>query len=109
MGMGRGGFCLVELLVVITILGLLFSVSCPAVDRLRGALILKATSRSIAANIRQSEVQALATLAEVDCSPFKIASSGFPQPGYSGTQLLTGQSGQAKKIVLSSVGRVRIE
>ena len=40
---------------------------------------------------------------------FRFASTGFPQPGYTGTAILKDSRGHEKKIVVSSVGRIRIE
>lgn len=39
----------------------------------------------------------------------KFAASGFPPPGGSGTVVIRTKSGGSKKVIVSSVGRVRIE
>jgi len=40
---------------------------------------------------------------------FKFSRSGFPVVGGSGTEILKNKTGRIKKIVVSSVGRVRVE
>lgn len=40
---------------------------------------------------------------------FRFSSSGFPQPGYFGTATIKDGFGKAKKVVVSSVGRIRTE
>ena len=39
---------------------------------------------------------------------FKFAASGFPLPGYSGTLVLK-CNGKTRRIIVSSVGRIRVE
>jgi len=40
---------------------------------------------------------------------FLFSSNGFPVPGYFGTAAIQDGSGKIKKVVVSSVGRIRIE
>ena len=124
--MGRKlGFTLIELLMVIGICGLLFTLSFPTLVRFRSNIYLEASARGVASELRK--VQSMAEsrnenlnwdLSRFGLPPgvvarnirqFKFSSSGFPLPGGTGTQVLETQSGCLKKIVLSSVGRVRVE
>jgi prepilin-type N-terminal cleavage/methylation domain-containing protein len=102
---GRRGFTLVELLVVIGIVGMIFTLSFPALSKLRKTVLVEGEVYSLAAALRRAEVEALTKNRAVSLPPFKFAGSGFPLPGYSGTLNLSPK----RKIVVSSVGRVRIE
>jgi prepilin-type N-terminal cleavage/methylation domain-containing protein len=103
--MGRRGFTLVELLVVIGIVGIIMTVSSPSFFKLRKTVLIEGKCQVIAADLRRAEIEALTKAQTVERAPFKFAPSGFPVPGYSGTLNLPPR----RKIVLSSIGRVRIE
>ncbi|MDD4179887.1 MAG: prepilin-type N-terminal cleavage/methylation domain-containing protein [Candidatus Margulisbacteria bacterium] len=123
--MGRRGFTLIELLVVMAVFGLVVAVSFPALGKLRSSIFLEVSARKLASELRLSQVKAVACGESVNYHPnsvnlaqgivlsndkeFIFSRSGYTQPGGSGTQKLATKSGQEKSIVVSSVGRVRIE
>jgi len=123
--MGKRGFTLVELLIVIGICGLLLTLSFPAWLNFKSSLYLEASARSVASEMRKTqslawsgkanliwEVSQLSLPMEISAQAvksFKFSNTGFPLPGGTGTQVIENKFGNRRKIVLSSVGRVRIE
>jgi prepilin-type N-terminal cleavage/methylation domain-containing protein len=105
MKLGKRGFTLVELLVVIGICGLLLAVTYPSFYKLRQTVLVEGKAQALAADLRRAEIEALTRLRTIERLPFKFASSGFPLPGYSGTLVLSPR----RKVIVSSVGRVRLE
>jgi Tfp pilus assembly protein FimT len=103
----RRGFSLVELVVIVSICGLLFSLSFPTLANFRSRLSLETAARGMASDLRKCQASAMSKGETVACAgtKFKFSSSGFPPPGGSGTYRMCGK----KKIILSSAGRVRIE
>lgn len=84
---------------------MLLTVSYPSLVKLRKTALLEGECGVRAADLRRAEIEALARAQTVERLPFKFAGSGFPLPGYSGTLTLSPR----RKIIVSSVGRVRIE
>jgi len=121
----KSGFTLIELLIVIGICSLLLMLSFPTLASFRSSIYLEASARGVASELRkfQSLAESRNENLNWDLSrfglpsgvvarnirQFKFSSSGFPLPGGTGTQVLETQNGCAKKVILSSVGRVRIE
>lgn len=122
---GKSGFTLIELLIVVGILGILTSFSFPTLFGFRDKICLDAYSRLAASQIRNTQGLAMAksetcgwkasylslpgNISVLAGREFKFSSSGFPQVGKTGTETLKIKSGRIRKIILSSVGRVRIE
>ena len=112
---GRRGFTLVELLIVISILMLLSAASLSALYAFRANLALNYSAEYAKAAIRRSQMHAIAKQTTVSCRPaglnktFVFSRSGFPVVGGSGTGTLKNSTGRTKKIIVSSVGRVRVE
>ncbi len=80
----RQGFTLVEMLIVVTIVGILASVVIPSLSSASGAVALEATARSLAADIRgarQSAVQYNASFAVT----FDLASNSYQTNPVSGS------------------------
>jgi len=123
--MGKRGFTLVELLIAIGICGLLLALSFPALLNFKSSLYLEASARSIASEMRKTQSLAWSGKANLNwdvsqfglpagvsarnVKQFRFSKTGFPLPGGTGTQVIENKFGNSRKIVLSSVGRVRIE
>jgi prepilin-type N-terminal cleavage/methylation domain-containing protein len=120
----KRGFTLIELLMVIFIVGILFSFSFPTLKRFCDSLALNHTAQAMAGEIRTLQAKAYTQhqRLSLDISRFLpsnifiaqahlicFSDSGFPVPGGSGTLILRNQLGQTKSIIVSSLGRVRIE
>lgn len=112
----------VELIVVLGILGLAFVFFLPALSELRSSVLLEATLRENTSSLRKAQAQAigfsqrvywepkaLPTIKPVASRVFCFSSSGFPTPGGFGTQVFATSFGKKKKIIVSSLGRIRIE
>lgn len=119
------GFTLVEMLVVIGLLTASFAIAIPALSNFSNQFLLKVSARSLASDLRFLQTRAILrhktlSLNPAECRfPSKIklvkgkiitfSADGFPPPGGSGSIVIQNTSGKSKKIVVSSVGRVRIE
>jgi prepilin-type N-terminal cleavage/methylation domain-containing protein len=120
----KPGFTLIELLIVIFMIGILFSFSLPAFNSFSSGLALNQSAQSVAGEIRTLQAKAYAQHQKLSLDLTRLlprnilptqnhlicfAASGFPVPGGSGTIVLSNKTGQSKKIIVSSLGRVRIE
>ena len=103
--MGRKGFTLVELLVVIGLCGLLLSFTLPTFTKLKENLRLNGTAQQLASDLRAAQATALSVDQAQTNGRFRFAASGFPPVGGSGTELI----GRSRKVILASTGRVRVE
>lgn len=146
------GFTLIEIIVVISIVGILVAVSIPLLSNFSRVSQLNKESQNIASELRLA--QELAQSKKTTCrisfvskslfyenAKFKVenysyftggyvkikerklpkrfdfeedrtiefSSSGAPSPGGSGTIILKDISGRQLKIIVSSIGRIRIE
>ena len=123
--MNRKGFTLIEILIVISVLALIFSITLPTLSTFSAELSLEASTKAVASELRNLQSRAILqhkTLS-LDLSKLKLplgvkninacnlsfSSSGFPPPGGSGTVILQNKFGRTRKVILSSAGRVRIE
>jgi len=107
------------------VFGLVVAISFPALGKFKSSIFLEVSARKLASDLRQCQVNAVtrgesvsyrlnsANLAQGiilrNDKEFIFSRTGYTQPGGSGTQRLASKSGQEKSIVVSSVGRVRIE
>ncbi len=123
--MKRNGFTLVEILIVLSILAVFSSFALSGFSGFSARLFLDSSAKSLASDLRALQSRAvlqhctqnlalddlnfppgihLASGKEIQFSP-----SGFPPPGGSGSLILQNRFGQTRRIIVSSVGRVRIE
>ena len=123
--MRKKGFTLIELLVVIAVIGIMMVGTLPQLSSLSAHLRLTAAAKCLAADLRSLQARATsqhetlnldlnsltlpAGIKLVKSSQIAFAPSGFTPPGGSGTLVLQNQLGQQKKVIVSSVGRVRLE
>jgi len=123
--MRRKAFTLVEILVVIGIISLLFSIGFSGIKTISKQIILSSSAKVVASSLRALQQQAATqhqtlsldlgrlnlpsgiTISE--SKNIQFAASGFPPPGGSGSLVLQNQLGQTRKIIVSSAGRVRVE
>jgi len=121
----KKGFTLVEIVVIIGILSVLFSLALPLSTRFSSSLYLYASARALASELRQLQSSSVLRHQSLSFVPDKFtlppgikfknicdigfAASGFPPPGKSGTLVLEDTSGKTRKIIVSSAGRVRLE
>lgn len=103
------GFTLIELLIVISICGLIISISFPTLTNFKENFYLDALARERASEIRKVQSLAMGKGEVQSIGRFKFSRTGSPLPGGTGTEILEGRSGRSKKIIVSSIGRVRIE
>jgi prepilin-type N-terminal cleavage/methylation domain-containing protein len=122
---GKKGFSLIEIIVVLGMLGVLFALSLPISSRFSSVLYLNASAKALASELRNVQNQSILQhktlsldLANLNLPPgihlannrdITFSPSGFPPPGKSGTLVLQNSLGRTKKVIVSSVGRVRIE
>lgn len=107
--MGKRGFTLVELMIVIGICGLMLSFSLPSLSRFKNSLLLDATSQAFASQLRAAQVKAMSSGATQAVERFEFSKSGSSMPGGSGTKVFEDKFGFSRRVILSSAGRVRIE
>ncbi|MFA5839673.1 MAG: type II secretion system protein [Candidatus Margulisiibacteriota bacterium] len=121
----KKGFSLLECLIVVGILGILLTISLPTLKQYRESVILNASAIALASDLRALQNQAMLNhgIARLSLSalkppaPIKILSfssiafspSGLPIVGGSGTIVLGSSASISKKIIVSSLGRIRIE
>jgi len=104
---------------------MLVGFSWSAAARFSATAKLNAASQGLVSHLRQLQAHAIARhqtqplnygqsllpagLSFVSCPAISFASSGFTAFGGSGTVIIKNRLGATKKIVVSTVGRVRIE
>lgn len=122
---GKKAFSLIEIIVVVGILGLLFTFSLPISARFSNVLFLNASAKALASELRNTQSQSVLQhktlslnlnklklppgIRLVNTRDIGFSPSGFPPPGKSGTLILQNSFGKTKKIIVSSAGRIRIE
>jgi len=94
---------------VIGFCGLLFAFSLPTLTKYRETIKLEATARVIVADLRRTQCSAHASNESISSNGFTFSRTGFPTPGGSGTLVLSGHFARERKVIVSSVGRVRFE
>ncbi|OGC25652.1 hypothetical protein A2291_04480 [candidate division WOR-1 bacterium RIFOXYB2_FULL_42_35] len=121
----RLAFTLVEIIVVMAVCSVLFSVSFASLRGFLGQIQLEATTKSLVSDLRKMQSQSRLehkTLAMdlnglvlptginfAQTSQIKFAPSGATAFGGSGSLVLQNSLGRTKKIIVSSIGRVRVE
>jgi prepilin-type N-terminal cleavage/methylation domain-containing protein len=110
--MGKRGFTLVELSVVFGLIGLFLLFSLPTLANFKEQVYLDATATQFASDLRKTQIEALCfnttRTISINNRQFIFSKTGNPQPGGSGTVVLNGRS-CSRSLIVSSVGRVRIE
>ena len=123
--MKQKGFTLIEVLIVLSILAISFALAYPALSRFSARLTLQAAARTLASDFRALQAAAVSKHRTLNFQPEKatlpggikvvatsligFSPSGFTPPGGSGTWTLKNRLGDQKKIIVSSMGRVRVE
>ena len=132
--MRRPGFSLIETLVVLGLIALFILVSFPVLNIFRQNLSLIYASRQVASDLRAYQQEAFMRQESVSIAfagqaysvglkkvslpagvkvsrskTISFGSTGFPVPGGSGTVILGGRHSKARKIIVSSSGRIRVE
>lgn len=118
-------FTLIELLMIMAILALIIGMSIPTFSSFKNQLLLNATAQRIASDLRKIQSQAYSEHKTLSLDPNQLelpsgirlksgktisfSPSGSTSFGGSGSLLLQNQRGQTKKIIVSTVGRVRVE
>lgn len=122
MGKGRG-FTLVELLVVISIVGLLFFSLLPVLNKFKERVYLKRAANLTVAALRLTQATAILRSAQTNrliegevlpgvsamaAKTYAFTADGFTPLAGSGTSVLISKHGK-RKVIVSSMGRVRSE
>lgn len=122
MGKGRG-FTLVELLVVISIVGLLLFSLLPVLNKFKERVCLKRAANLTVAALRLAQATAILRSDQAGClvagevvpgaaimiaKTYVFSADGFAPPAGSGTSTLASKHGK-RKVIVSSMGRVRSE
>jgi len=109
--MEKRGFSLVELIVVVSFMVASFIVFSPSLFCLRENVIFDSSVKNTAMEVRLAQIEAISAGRAVKAgdSSFVFARSGAVVPGGSGTKTLASKFGKTRKIVVSSIGRVRVE
>ena len=130
-------FTLIEVLILIGILSILFLFLPPALNTLKSSISLNDTTQQIVADLRLAQQRSLASgetyqiafedtaytisgrVEAVKKLPeglkfennkiIRFSKSGFPEVGKIGTIVLKDRYEKTKKVIISSVGRVRVE
>ena len=121
----RKGFTLVEIIVIIGILSVLFSLALPLSARFSSTLYLQASAKALVSELRRLQSSSVLQHQTLSFAPDKFtlppgikfksicdigfSASGFPPPGKSGSLILQDSSGRTKKVIVSSLGRIRLE
>ena len=123
--MKKRAFTLVELLVVIAVIGTIIAFAYPTTSRFSSQINLNNGAKELVSTLRANQAKAISRRESValDTATYRLlgdikaindkritfSPSGFPTVGGSGTIILQNRFGQTKSIVVSSIGRVRIE
>lgn len=100
---------MIELLIVTGIAGLLLTISFPTFSRFKDVICLQALAHSTAMDLRKAQALAMCRNESQSCSGFTFSRTGAVQPGGSGTLVLNSRLGSVKKLIVSPIGRVRVE
>jgi prepilin-type N-terminal cleavage/methylation domain-containing protein len=110
--MGRRGFTLIELSVVISLIGLICLFALPTLANFKDRVRLEADTTQLATDLRKTQIEAIcvgeARSLTAEAKQFIFSKSGNPPPGGSGTVVINGRYG-SRSIIVSSAGRVRVE
>lgn len=121
----RRGFSLVEITVVLVVLSVGLFLVFPAWQSFSAQISLQTSAQLLVSELHRLQSSAELEHKTVTLDPTKLnlsagltlsgktdlsfSASGFPPPGGSGTLIVSNRFGQQKKIVVSSVGRIRLE
>jgi len=103
------GFTLIEILVVIGIFSLLFFCSLPSLNCFSAKNRLNIDAKTLSGDLRLLQAKAIAKHEIQSLNSISFSSSGNCLAGGAGTLTLTNKFNQAKKVIVSSLGRIRIE
>ena len=123
--MSKPAFNLIEFTIVVGLLALLFALCLPSLFQYRAELLLDAAAKGVVSDLRniQSKAQTGHSRETFNSSAYSLpagikfssynnlifAPSGYPMVGGSGSITLINRLGNTRKIILSSVGRIRLE
>ena len=121
----RSAFTLIEIIIVISLIGTVLFCAAFPLRRFQTAIYLEATSKRLISELRKTQSQAICRHTTIAFNPSKLrlpqgillsqakviafAPSGFPAFGKAGSLILQNSFGQTRKIVVSSLGRIRLE
>jgi prepilin-type N-terminal cleavage/methylation domain-containing protein len=109
MHINHRGATLIETLIVLSILALLISFGINNTLGYYEALKLQGEADKIAAELRLAQNKALSTGRIEASNGVQFASSGFPLPKSKGTISITNLKHKTKRVIISNIGRIRIE
>lgn len=103
------GFTLTETLIVLSILSVLLGFGINNTIGYYESIKLQGNAEKIAAGLRLAQNKALTSGNTETSNGVQFASSGFPTPGSKNTIVVTNLKHKIKKVIVSNIGRIRIE
>ncbi len=118
--MNDKGYTLLEVLVVISIIGFFVQTSVFGFNRYMEAVCLKECASKVAIYLFRSKDKAMGNstiegfssiknISITGLSDIRYSASGFPVIGGSGTVIIQNSFGKVKRVIVNSIGRIRIE
>lgn len=120
----KKAFSLIELSLVFWIFGLILAVTYPALSHFQQNLYLNYSTHALSSKFRKTQSLAMCSNKATETKgndelaagvkfrygkKFVFSRSGSVMPGGAGTEWVENRFGKTKKIIVSSMGRIRIE
>jgi prepilin-type N-terminal cleavage/methylation domain-containing protein len=105
----KNGFTLTETLIVLSIVALLLGFGTRNTLSYYETLRLQQNAEKIAAQLRLAQNKAITSGETQSSNGVLFAASGFPAPGSKNTITITSAQKKTRKVIVSGIGRIRVE